>query len=119
MTITLWTENTGYSLGTLPERNAVTIPLPVPSTPTGVLYSVIAGVLPPGLELIGNNITGNPFIVATATTFSFCIRATYNTEVADRTFFITVTGANPPEFVIQDANLDIGLILIIKKDLKN
>ena len=108
MTITLWTENTGYSLGTLPERNAVTIPLPVPSTPTGVLYSVIAGVLPPGLELIGNNITGNPFIVATATTFSFCIRATYNTEVADRTFFITVTGANPPEFVIQDANLDIG-----------
>jgi len=108
MTTILWTENTGYSLGTLPERAAVTIQLPVPSTPIGVLYSVISGELPPGLELIGHTITGNPFIVATATTFSFCIRATYNNEISDRTFFITITGANPPEFVIQDANLDIG-----------
>lgn len=108
MTTILWTQNTGYSLGTYPERLVVNIPLPVPLSPTTVIYNVISGELPPGLILSGNTIIGNPYIVATQTTYEFCIRASYNNEIADRTFFITITGSNPPEFVIQDTTLDIG-----------
>ena len=60
MTTILWTQNTGYSLGTYPERLVVNIPLPVPLSPTTVIYNVISGELPPGLILSGNTIIGNP-----------------------------------------------------------
>lgn len=107
MTINIWTQPSGYSLGNIIERENITIDLPVNNIPN-VTYSVIAGQLPPGLKIYNDSITGNPFIVATNTKFTFCIRAIYNTQISDRTFNITVTGSNPPEFVSQNTILDIG-----------
>lgn len=108
MTTTLWTKSSGYSLGTFPERIHVNIPLPINNI-SGISYSIISGELPPGLMISGNYISGNPFIVATNTTFMFCIRATTGFIISDRTFSITISGANPPEFVSQNSNLDIGI----------
>ena len=102
-----WTQKSGYSIGSFPERIAVDVPLPVNDT-YGISYTIIAGSLPPGLIIERNSITGIPFIVATDTVFSFCIRASDGVSISDRTYNITITGSNPPEFVIQDTNLDIG-----------
>lgn len=107
MTAITWTKPSGYSFGSFPERVAVEIPLPINSV-SGISYSIISGELPPGLSVSGNSIVGDPFLVATETTFAFCIRAKTVTQISDRTFLITITGANPPEFVITESVLDIG-----------
>lgn len=107
MTINIWTKPSGYSLGDITERENITIQLPVVQG-SSATYAIIAGELPPGMNLYENTLTGNPFIVATNTKFTFCIRAYYNNEISDRTFSINVLGSNPPEFVSQNNNLDIG-----------
>lgn len=112
MALTLWTQPSGYLLGSLNERQATDIALPVDTQVTGVTYTVISGALPPGLRITGNHIVGTPFDVARESTFSFCIRASRTvgnqTEFADRTYKINVSGADAPEFVTQEGYLDIG-----------
>lgn len=95
MALNIWTKFSGYSLGTFQERVTITIPLPV-TNDTGVTYSVISGSLPRGLRLSGNAIVGTPFEVPRSTIFTFCIRASKDNELADRTFNITVEGEDPP-----------------------
>jgi len=109
-TIPSWVTSSG-SLGTIPEGVFYTTPLVATSDQT-VFYSVIAGRLPPGIQinetglLSGNasavsRIQGVPADVELSTTSTFVVRA-YTTKIvlgqtvvdklADRTFSLTVTG---------------------------
>ena len=68
----IWTVQTGHNLGTLQEKVATTINLPVSGADT---ITKIAGTIPPGLRLSGTTITGSPFQVSRNSTFEFCLRA--------------------------------------------
>ena len=112
MALNVWTQSSGYSLGTLTERVKSSVNLPV--TQTGVTYSLIAGKLPAGLhleqetQLTPARIAGVPYEVPTVVESTFVIRATKNSEIADRTFKLSIEGADTPIFVTQAGQLDIG-----------
>jgi hypothetical protein len=107
MALNVWTVSSGTSLGSFPEEDTLSIALPVQNT-TGITFSVISGALPGGTRINGTNIEGNPYIVANNTNYSFCIRATDGTQISDRTFFITITGNNQPQFITAAGSLPIG-----------
>ena len=107
MTLSVWTKSSGYSFGTFQEREQLTVALPV-ADDAGVTYKVISGQLPGGLRIQENTIVGTPYEVARATEFMFCIRASRNNEISDRTFKMTVEGADAPEFITPEGSLDIG-----------
>lgn len=123
----IWTERSGYSFGTINERvqfiassppsgdtSKIKVNLPTRNTP-GFSYSVISGKLPAGLR-IGTNTSGEtiflgtPYEVARLTTFTFCVRASNTYQVSDRTFKMTIDGADPP--VIITTGGDSGLLPI-------
>ena len=121
MALSIWTQPSGYSLGTFPEQITVSIPLPLTGDITGVAFKVISGELPSGLSIVGSSIIGSPYIVANTTNYKFCIRASkdiYNTsvvppkylrtDIADRTFGIIISGFNPPVFVTPAGLLPVG-----------
>jgi len=89
-------------------RSPSTSPPPLSDT-AGITFTVISGSLPPGLILQSSTITGSPYIVSNDTTYKFCIRATNGTDIADRTFTITITGSNIPVFVTAAGPLPIGV----------
>jgi hypothetical protein len=76
---------------------------------SGVTFKLISGTLPPGLRVGEPNIVGTPTQVSKLTTFTFCIRATQNSQIADRTFSMTVDGADDPVFVTTEGALPAGL----------
>lgn len=82
-------------------------PLPVQND-SGVSYTVISGSLPPGIILSGNTLTGTAVEVADYTTFTFCIRASKNGEISDRTFKLTIDGPDNPNFITGAGLLNIG-----------
>ena len=104
-----WTQFSGYSFGTISERVKLVpaINLPV-SGSNAVTYSVISGGLPGGLRIEGNKIVGTPYEVPRVTEYTFCIRQTDGTNISDRTYKITVEGADAPEFSTPEGDLDIG-----------
>jgi hypothetical protein len=78
----------------------VCLPLPlIAQLPNALSFKVISGKLPIGLHIDGNFIVGTPSEVSRETIYEFCIRASTPTGFADRTFKITVEGANAPAFV--------------------
>jgi hypothetical protein len=91
------------TLGTIPEGVFYSVPL-VASAAETVHYQLIAGRLPPGIQinetgiLSGNpqalaTVQGVPLDVTTDTISQFAVRAyTATKQLADRTFTITVTG---------------------------
>ena len=91
------------TLGTIPEGVFYSVPL-VASAAETVYYQLIAGRLPPGIQinetgiLSGNpqaiaTVQGVPLDVTTDTISQFAVRAyTATKQLADRTFTITVTG---------------------------
>ena len=91
------------TLGTIPEGVFYSTPLVAAAAET-VYYQVIAGRLPPGIQINETGIlSGNPSALATVqgvpldvskdTTSQFAVRAyTATKQLADRTFTITVTG---------------------------
>ena len=107
MSLSVWTKFSGWSFGVYPERVTTNIPLPV-NNDAGVEYSIIAGKLPPGLRIVDNYIVGTPFEVSRSTEFTFCIRAQRNNEIADRTYKISIEGADPPEFITPEGDLPLG-----------
>jgi hypothetical protein len=107
MTLNVWTQRSGYSLGSYPEREMFNVVLPVTSD-AGVKYSVISGKLPDGLRIQGNHIVGTPYEVPRTTNFTFCIRASLNGSISDRTLTLEITSANGPEFVTPAGELPIG-----------
>ena len=108
MSLNVWTQPTGYSLGNFPESVSISLTLPI-TNGTGITFSVISGALPGGLRIEGSTILGSPYIVSNDTTYKFCIRATDGTNISDRTLTITITGSNVPVFVTALGPLPIGI----------
>lgn len=111
MELNVWTQPSGYSFGTWPEREQINgdngLLLPVIND-AGVTYSVISGSLPTGLFISGNSIKGSPYVNNNVLDYSFCIRATNGTSFADRTFKISINEILPPEFITPGGLLDAG-----------
>ena len=107
MTTNIWTEFTGYDFGTYPENELLSIDLPVDTELTNVTYTLISGNLPDGLSLVNDKIEGTPVKVPVSISSTFCIRALYNNEISDRTFYITISGNNPPEFLLDGDDLSV------------
>jgi len=104
----IWTQPNNYKLRTLVERVKLETGdfiLPVDSTAT---IALLAGDLPPGLRIVGTEITGTPFEVEITKIFKFVLRATVGTTVEDRTFTIEVTGPDEPFWITQPGLLPIG-----------
>ena len=108
MALNIWYQKSGFSLGTFQERTQLDIRLPISYGITGVEYTIISGKLPGGLYIKGENILGSAYEVARTTVFTFCIRATKDGEISDRTFNITIEGADAPEFITPPGLLGIG-----------
>lgn len=110
------------SLGTIPEGVFYEVPLEAydPDSVDTIYYEVIAGQLPAGIEVVNDTgliagvpqaivvVDGVPAPVSADVTSKFAVRA-YTTQViqgvtvinrlADRTFTLTITGQNNPEFI--------------------
>jgi len=102
-----WNLSSG-SLGTINEREKQQILLDVSSDTGTYDLELIAGSIPRGLRIEGSNIVGTPLEVAKETTSKFVIRATDANDVADRTFSITVVGADEPTWVTPEGLLPVG-----------
>ena len=102
----VWTQRSGYNLGTYEERTRLAISLPISTN--NVNFHVISGKLPPGLRLHGTSIIGTPLEVAKRTDFEFCIRASKNNEISDRTYVITIEGADQPVIINPEGLLPVG-----------
>ena len=109
-TIPSWVTPAG-TLGTIPEGVFYTVPL-VATSDSAVYYRVIAGRLPPGIQVnetgvlsgnpsVASTVQGVPLDVGVDTTSQFAIRAytervvngvTIIDRLADRTFSLTITG---------------------------
>ena len=98
--------NIGIEPGTDTSVWEIYFKLPVEND-AGVTYKVISGSLPPGVSISGNYINGTPFEVPRYTDFTFCIRATRGNEFSDRTFSMSVDGADQPEFITPAGPLQI------------
>lgn len=108
MTLVVWTEKSGHSLGSFTEQVYIHQQLPV-TNDSGVVYSIISGELPPGVSIIDDFIDGMPLLVVENTVFEFCIRAKLNDEISDRTFTITITANHGISFLTQNGVLPIGI----------
>jgi hypothetical protein len=124
----VWITDAG-SLGTIPEGIFYQVPLvaydPADPLDNQVFYVLLAGQLPPGIQCTPSgvisgtpqssaNIQGVPSQVNADTTSVFAVRAYTKKTVlgqvvidrlADRTFSLTVTGQNPPQFITPTGNV--------------
>lgn len=96
-------------LGTLEERIITSVSIEA-TTDTGnnITYEVIAGELPRGMILRGNIIQGSPAEVTKFTEYRFVIRANDGDKEKDRTFKISVEGADIPEWITREGFLNVG-----------
>jgi len=110
------------SLGTIPEGVFYSTPVQAVANGEDVYFTLIAGQLPDGVQVTANGtvegvpknivrVQGVPLEVSEDVTTRFAIRAftrnpngTVN-RLADRTFTITVTGQDVPEFVTPAGNV--------------
>jgi YHYH protein/Putative Ig domain len=76
--------------------------------PGDIGLTVISGELPPGLRIEGLAIVGTPFEVASEKTFRFVLRATNVNGLSDRTYSITIQGADEPVWVTPEGDLEIN-----------
>lgn len=116
-----------------PERQSISITLPLNSSENleELTVSLISGRLPSGLRIAFDSlldawtIKGSPFEVSRTTKFTFVLRAEKDSEVSDRTFSMTIEGADAPrwitpgedpELVIRDFNLteEFGVGTVIR-----
>ena len=103
-----WTKLTGAKIATLQEEITSIVNLPI-SSGVSVTTALISGELPAGMRLKNNQIVGTPNPVPRITTSTFVIRATgSNNNIEDRTFKITIEGADDPEWVTPAGNLPVG-----------
>ena len=123
----VWVTSPG-SLGTIPEGVFYQVPLQAydPDNVDTVYYEIIAGQLPAGIEVINDTgliagvpkaiaiVDGVPAPVSADVTSKFAVRAytkktvgnvTVINRLADRTFTLTVTGQNNPEFTTPAGNV--------------
>ena len=101
----LWTVQTGHNLGTFQEKVPTTIALPISGADT---IQKIAGTIPPGLRLEGSNLTGTPFQVSRSTQYEFCLRASHDASIQDRTFTVNIEGPDAPTWITPSGLLPVG-----------
>jgi hypothetical protein len=99
-----WTAETGTNLGTYQEGTILDIALPVNTN--NIVQ--ISGNIPPGLRLDDTSIVGTPYEVARTTDFTFCLRASGTEDFEDRSYTITIEGADTPVWVTPKGTLQIG-----------
>lgn len=104
MPLTVWTQPSGYSFGTFYAEQVLDLALPVVND-TGVTYSVISGALPDNVFLIGNRLTGSPFVLKNKLNYSFCIRANLNGQISDRTYTLNLIEVNVPTFITPEGQI--------------
>ena len=76
--------------------------------PGDISLEVISGQIPPGLRIEGLKIVGTPFEVANKKTFRFVLRANNADGLSDRTYSITIEGADEPIWLTPPGDLAIG-----------
>jgi hypothetical protein len=113
-----WITPVGALVPTITERVIQNIPFAATSTVGPITYSVIAGSLPRGMRLSSNYtitgsqttgfVGGSPTEVKKTTTSRFVIRADDGVDLEDRTFSITVDGADIPEWITKEGFLQVG-----------
>ena len=113
MALNIWTQRSGYEFSSAAEGSEIVQQLPVSYTALGVTandvtFTAISGRVPPGLRLSSDYISGTPFEVPRTTVFEFVIRATYNGQIADRTFFWTIEGSDEPTWITPAGSLSVG-----------
>ncbi len=112
MALSIWTRKSGYKVATSQERSIINLTLPVSydsiDNPEDVNFELISGRLPTGLRIDGDQIIGTPFEVPRTTDFEFVLRASYNNQLADRTFFWTIEGRDEPTWETPAGSLPIG-----------
>jgi hypothetical protein len=96
------------NLAVIIERVPIEIDLSASSTVGDIEYSLIAGTLPRGLRLSGNQIKGSPVEVRKYTTSRFVIRASDGEDIEDRTFSISVDGSDLPVWITEEGFLNVG-----------
>lgn len=102
-----WNTPSG-SLGTINEREKQNILLDVSSDTGDYTIEIIAGSIPRGLRIEDRKIVGTPLEVAKATTSKFVVRAKDTNDIGDRTFSITVEGADEPTWATPEGLLPVG-----------
>lgn len=113
MPLEIWNKPSGYSLATVEENTIINLTLPL-NYPNGfedssdLKFSIISGQLPKGIRLTTNKITGSAFEVPRTTEFKFVIRAKLGAQISDRTFSITVTGSDDPEWITAAGALELA-----------
>lgn len=104
-----WSTSAG-SLGVINERDFYSLQLEANTLDsTSLTYSRIAGTLPPGIRLTSTGLLqGVPFEVAKRSLYTFVIRASDGTNIADRTFSLQIQGADAPSFTTAAGELDLS-----------
>ena len=104
-----WTTSAG-SLGVINEGSVYSNQLEANSLDsTSLTYSRIAGTLPPGIELTSTGLlNGTPLEVAKRSLYTFVVRASDGTNIADRTFSLQIQGADAPVFSTASGQLDLS-----------
>ena len=95
-------------LAVLTERNIITIPLNAVSNTGTVTYQLQAGTLPRGLRISNGAIVGSPTEVRKYTESRFVVRASDGADSKDRTFKLSVDGADDPVWVTPEGFLPVG-----------
>ena len=104
MPLNVWTQPSGYSFGTVYAEQPVNLALPV-ANDAGVTYRVISGSLPDNVFLVGNHLVGSPFVLKNKLNYSFCIRASLNGQISDRTFTLNLLEVNIPTFITPEGQI--------------
>lgn len=102
----LWTVDSGHNLGTYNESTTHSIPLPVSATVDSI--ELLSGDLPPGLRIEDKALEGTPFEVPKTKEFLFVLRARREFIKEDRTFRISIAGADEPIWITPEGPLGIG-----------
>lgn len=105
----VWQTASGL-LGVINERDYYSVTLSATDADGDDLtYSVIAGTLPTGIELTSDGILrGVPTEVATRSLYTFVVRASDGSNVADRSFSLQVQGQDAPTFTTESGQLDLS-----------
>lgn len=108
-----WTLQSDKTIATIEERITTSLALPangryLPMATSGMTIAVISGTIPSGMRLNGYELVGTPFEVARDTKYEFCVRATLNGLISDRTFNVIVTGADEPVWTTPEGSLPVG-----------
>ena len=120
MATPVWTTTAG-KIATIDEQASFSLQLEAnTSDSTAIIYSVIAGSPPPGMQVTSTGLlTGTPAEVAKRTLYTFVVRATAGTTITDRTFSLDVQGADAPTFTTASGQLrlddstSVGLYWVI------